>query len=378
MTIEQVIGCAPFRLPAPRPLVRYEWSVVRGAIDSGATDAGRSPYDPATSAALQALFSAITAQTACMDWRQSAFGPAPAVAPFAYQCLAAWYVTLDPASQARAVADISTRGLLCAPNPPWAGCPAVQARIGQGARDLWEGAPQIGELRAGDPQCAEPRQRTSYTPMTGREMLELFRTVGGTLPADLEQAAQFGAQFVNRDFLVGIQLRRSSPGLAQQVANAPDMWTAARLAVEEMALIWAPGRGGSVLFLLDEQPDPAKFYALIQSMMPDLVGEVLPGLPQVLPWLFPTQQQLLPSLSGLISLQGLCGLGEGPSAQSPQTPPTTGVDVIDKPGGDLPKDKPPVPSLKERVVGTPRSMALWLGAAAAVLTTAFVYQLFRS
>lgn len=370
MTLAEIVDCAPFRLRQPRPLTTYEWTVVRGAIEAGFMAARRPVQNPLEQQKVLALLTAIQTQQPCPRWRQSSFGPPPAVAPYAYECLGAWFGALDPASQARALADVQT-GLLCRPNPPWAACPHAQVYIGRGQRDLWEGAPQVGALFSGAERCAWPRQRTAYVPMTGQEMLEVFKRVGGTLPPQLEQAARFGAAFIQRDFLVGIQLKAASPQLSTQIAQASTPLEAARLAIEDMALIWAPGRGASVLFLLDEQFDPAKLTALLGSMMPELIGDIgLPAiLPQMLPWLLPSQQQIMP-FAGLGGLSGYSGLG-----LEPGTPPTTGVDVVDQPGDELPTDPPPIEGIDVR---SPRPVALMLGAAAAALATAFVIGISRN
>lgn len=379
MTLVEVVDCAPFRLPQPRGLTPYEWTVVRTALEQGYSDAGRFAQGGAERAQIDTLFGAVRGQGSCPRWRTSMFGPAPAVAPFAYECLGAWFSTLDPLSQRRAIADIFGANLLCRDPAPWAACPLGKNAIGRGERDMWEGAAQMGVLFSGAEPCAWPRTRTSYTPMKGREMLEMFRAVGGTLPPSLEQAAQFGAAFVNRDFLVGIQVRKGSPELSRAIAQATDMITAARLAIEDIALIWAPGRGGSIKFMLDGQLDPTKLAALIQSMMPDLLTDLIPQLPAMLPnlpamlpnlvpWLFPTQGQIMP-------FAGLGAFGATDGGQ-PGTPPTTGVTVVDVTGSELPTDKPPIDRLE--TLKTPRGMALVLGAAAAVLTTAFIVGIMRN
>lgn len=331
MSLAEVIGCAPFRLTTPRSLTYYEWTVVRASLESGMMAVGAPVAHPAIQAQVSALLGAIQSQSRCLSWRQSAFGPAPAVAPYAYECLGAWFAGLDAAGQAAALGAIAQGDLLCTPNPPWAGCPHAQVLIGRGARDLWEGAAQVGRLSGGDEACAPMRQRTSYTPMKGEEMLELFRAVGGQVPPELSQAVALGSQFSQRDFLVGIQLKPGSPELGAAIAQAPDIRTAARIAIEEMALIWAPGRGASVLFLLEDVVDPYKVTALIQMMAPDLAAELIPQLPQLLP-------ELLPWIFGQGTTQQLARR----SFAQPQTPPTTGIRVLDTPGTRLPKTDIPI------------------------------------
>lgn len=331
MSLAEIIGCAPFRLAQPRPLTGYEWTVVRGSLESGMMAVGAQVAHPTVQAQVSALLGAIQTQPQCPQWKQSAFGPAPAVAPYAYECMGAWFAQLDPAGQASVLAAIVQQGLLCQPNPPWAGCPHAQVMIGRGARDLWEGAPQLGRLSGGDEACAPMRQRTSYTPMKGQEMLDLFRAVGGQVPTELAQAVALGSQFTQRDFLIGIQLKPGSPELSQAIIQATDMRQAARLAIEEMAVIWAPNRGASVLFLLDDVVNPYQVAALIQMMAPDLAAELIPqlsqALPQLLPWIFGqgTSQQLVHR-----------------SFAQPQTPPTTGIRVLDTVGTKLPKTDLPV------------------------------------
>lgn len=356
MSLAEVIGCAPFRLASARSLTSYEWTVVRTALENGYAQAGLPVANANVQAEVSALQHLLEIQAGCPAWRMSAFGPAPAVAPYAYQCLAAWYGGLDPASKARAAADIGTGQLLCAQNPPWAACPTAQARIGQGARDLWEGAAQLGDLRAASESCAWPRQRTSYMPMKGQEMLELFKTVGGQAPPELAQAVALGNTFLQRDFLVGIQVKPPSPELTAAIAQATDMRQAARIAIEEMALIWRPGRGASVLFLLDDVVDPYKVTALIQMMLPDLAGEILPNLPTILPGLLPW----------------IFGPGTSSSALArrsfaqPSTPPTTGLRVLDLPGAQLPRQDVPIGAPTSATPPAHRTFGTWAAALCAV------------
>jgi hypothetical protein len=288
------------------------------------------------------------------------------------------------ASQSRALYDITYSGLLCgrglAAGYTVYQCPTVTGQIGRGQRDLWEGAPQNGALSAGVAveQCAYVRSRISYTPMTGQEMLELFKSVGGQLPPQLQAAAQL-ARFINRSFLLGVQVRQSSPGLLGQMASTTDLMALAKGAIEEMALVWAPGKGASVMFLMDGA-DPAKLLALVAAMAPDMLGEIIPGLTQVLPGLIPSPNDPFWSVifgsGGKVLPRQLAGLGSAGLGQAaipqPGTPPSTGVDVVDTPGAQLPGDSPPIGELK--VAGA--TVTTWLfGAAAAVLVTALIVKL---
>ena len=256
--------------------------MVRSALRAGYTAAGVFAMAPAARAEIEALLGAIRHQTGCPAWTSTAFGPAPAVAPLAYECLGAWYSRLDPQSKARALADVAARGLLCAPNPPWAACPHVRGLTGP--KDLWEGAAQRGELAPGAEACAGPRQRISYLPMRGKEMLELFRLAGGALPPQLAEAARFGAQFLDRDFLIGVEARPPDPRLGAELARALDLLAVARALIADIAIVWAPGKGASLRFLLEQPLDGGKLVALLTVMAPDLLPSMLP---QLLPALIP-------------------------------------------------------------------------------------------
>jgi hypothetical protein len=108
------------------------------------------------------------------------------------------------------------------------------------------------------------------------------------------------------------------------------------------------------------------------DLLPGLIGQIPAMIPSMLPWLFPTQSRIMP-FGGLVGFQGF---GASDTGMQPGTPPTTGVDVVDKPGGELPTDAPPIDRLEP--LKTTRGMALVLGAAAAVLTAAFIVGLTRN
>jgi len=353
MALIDVITCAPFRLNGPRPLTPYEWTVVDAALAQGGQDAGKSLLQK-TAPEVRALRSAIQASPNAQRWQTSMFGPAPAVAPYAYRCLAGWFFGLDRQSQLRAGTDIATGKLLVDVNPPWAACATARQYMGTSAADLWEGSVQEGFWRQGAEGCAGPRQYIGYVPMTGQEMLSLFRSAGGQVPLELQQAEQYGKQFMQRSFLLGIEVNSNPPSL-QEMGGLQNPIELARKLVHEMALIWAPSRGASIKFLLDDYIDARKVNGLIVQMMPDLLKDVLPGqLPGLLPpagdpvWgqILGTAQQMLPWLQGMqgFGLGGFgmtSGLGSADGTVQPGTPPSTGVDIIDKPGDQLDDEPPP-------------------------------------
>lgn len=386
MTLQQVISCAPFRLAQPRNLTSFEWTVVEEAIARGYESVGVFARSAQASAQIRALVGAIAAQPQCPGWRTSAFGPAPAVAPLAYECFGAWFARLDAASQARALYDIGYAGLLCGRNLP-AGyqlysCPPAGSSYGIGRGDQWEGSPQNGTIYTGAAveTCAYVRDRIVYTPVTGKEMIELFKAAGGQVQPQMAAAAQM-ATFINRSFLLGIQLRQGSPALTTQAGSTTDLLALAKMAIEEAALIWAPGKGGSVMFLVDGS-DPTKLLQLMAMMAPDLLNDVLPGLPNLLPGLIPpagdpfwstvlgTATQIL----GGGAMQGCGAFGQTDQDIKQPGTPVTGVDVVDTPGEQLDKTTPPIEGLK--LAGM--SVTSWLFAAgAAALVAALGWVTFR-
>lgn len=362
MSLQDIINCAPFRLPQPRALSRFEVSVVGQAIARGFGDAG---VFPAPFPEVQALLNTIIHQPSCPRWTTSMFGPAPAVSTYAYRCLAAWYAGLDPVSKANVLKDIATGGLLCSPNPPWAACPSAQ-QIGGQPQHLWEGAPQEGTPKPGDEACAWPRANIAYLPLTGKELLSLFEMVGGQLPPQLQQAKSAGKAFMDRSFLVGVQAR---PATAATIGNTADPLALARALTEEAALIWAPGRGASIRFLLDEQIDGTKMNALLQAMLPDLLPDLLGNLGNILPGLIPPPNDPIwgQLLGGLVPMVPRASGG----TVEPGTPPNTGLPIVDQPGGQLPKEPPAGLDLGGGVA------RFGWGLAALVISAAATYVAFR-
>lgn len=362
MSLQQIIQCAPFRLSQPRALTRYETAVVTEAVRMGYADVQVA----APGYEVSSLVAAMMQQAHCPAWRSSVFGPAPAVSTYAYRCFAAWFARLDTLSKTRAMQDIVTKGLLCGLNgTSWGSgsCPSV-AFVGGNAQQLWEGAPQQGGApRSGDEACAFHRQRIAYMPMTGEEMLQIFELYGGQLPPQLAQAKQYGQPFMKRSFLVGVEARPAS------LANiGSDPLAVARALTEDVALIWAPGKGASIKFLLDQPLDGAKLNALLQAMMPDMLPDLLGQLPQLIPGLIPPPDDpIWGTLGGLLTpMVPRAAAAVGPQ---PQTPPTTGTPVVDKPGSQLPTN-PPWPELGG-------SFRVGLGLLAFAAATALVYMALR-
>lgn len=351
MSADWIIHCAPFRMRQPAPLTHFEWSVVRNAIASGYNAAGVSSLLPQSIVEIGAIVQAMATQQSCPAWRTTAFGPAPAVNSYPYRCFGAWFAPMDSMSKGRALADIHNKGLLCSQEVPWAGCSAVKQGYGKFGAAQWEGSAQNGDLLPGVEfpdveRCAAMRKRTSYIPMTGAEMLELFRTVGGQLPAQLEAVAALGTQFVQRDFLIGVEMRATPLAQMPPLQTNTNLLALAKAVIEDVAIIWAPGRGESILFLLDQPLDGTKLTGLIGRMMPDLLGEVIPGLPGLLPGLIPPPDDpiwgTIFATIGTAPLQGLGSLTSSRSARSPHTPPNTGSDVVDRVGTTLPREGPPI------------------------------------
>lgn len=377
MSLADVVGCAPFRLTAPRTLTPYEWAVIETALGR-AMD--QKQFGLGMSGEPHQVMLAMQAQT-CPAWKTSLFGPGPAVATYWYKCFAAWYAGFDPMTRAKIRADIGG-GLLCSTSgAQWASC-TPESR-GAGPADLWEGGPQTVEPSMGMPStepCAFFRDRTMYAPVRGNDLVKMLQFLGpaGQLPPGLLQMAQAAPSlFLDKDFLLGVQAKKDiSPTI---LASSPDMVGMALQALDEVALIWAPGQGASLMDFFKGQIDPNKLIALLTKMSPDVLGTIAAGLPGLLQTLPGLATQYGPALGGIFGaatqmipqlMTGLQGFA-GPSSQGasqPGTRPTTGLSVIDQTGKSLDgRAAPPLPA------GTPTvslstadtSSLLWIAAAAA-------------
>jgi hypothetical protein len=380
MTAQEVINCAPWRLSQPRPLTPYEWTVVENAIHEGVVSAAKVP-STTTKQASVALTMAISTQRACPTWTHSAFGPAPAVSTYAYGCLGSWWGALDPLSQGRVITDISG-GLLCHQPVPWAHCPLGQRGTSWSPVSRSEYGAQRGILAPGAPAapCVITRQRTVYTPLTGKELNELMRVLGGgVVPAELSQLMRSGGQlFANTSFLVGWQLRSNvNIGALQSLATPQDLLKLLDAALEEVVVVTAPGKGVSIRqMVVTGTVDPAKLIAILQQIDPSAWGDLMQNLPgwlqQQLPGLL--QQAQLPGLDLGALMGALGGNVQHKLVSNARMPDDTGYSVVDQPGEAQSDDATNMWAQIEHDYMMTR--IYWLGIGV-VLTGAFFYDAYR-
>lgn len=346
MALKDVIGCAPFRLPSPRPLTQYEWNII------GSTFALSLDF-----AAANALVIAVQNQP-CVEWKTSAFGPAPAVSLAPYEGLGRWFASLSVPARVAALGTIA-QGALCKIGPWQNFYPQVPT---------WEGGAQNPDGNASmavanlEP-CAAQRKRTAYLPMTGQDLVNLARFVLMAKPElalpippfflNMIQNGQIPRDFLSRSFLVGIEF--PGPGERTKVPFC-----------SEIGLIWAPGQGASIADLFGPTGiNLAALMAMLTAMGPTIMPSIIPsaipgmgnvfpqllqqilGLPQSLPQTLPAAQQQAPNILTAATqvlttaMQGaggkpwtlpqtlpLAGLEQG--ASSPQTPARTGVRIVDE------------------------------------------------
>jgi hypothetical protein len=290
----------------------------------------------------------------CPAWRTSLFGPSPSVATHWYRCFGRWLGTLSPNARAGAVAAIPT-AMLCQGAAGWGNCPPA----GRGTAELWEGGPQqVDAITGASPStlCESIRDRTVYQPMKGRELLKMVQFLGpsANLPPNLADMANLApGLFLDRDFLLGVQSKKNvDPNLI--LSSGQDVVGMALSVLEDVALLWAPGQGISVLEFLKGPVDIGRLLALLSQMSPDLVGQLggivaaqLPGiLAQVGAQMGPILQtagQILPGLLGGTGMHGLGAFGAAAAsaAGQPGTAPVTGIRVIDLRGSQLAGDPAP-------------------------------------
>ena len=323
MTAQQVIDCTPWRLTSPRPLTDFEWSVVYRTVETEIMGARGGLPSAQISKDAAALVDTIRKQTACPKWTTSAFGPSPAVAPYAYGCLASWWGGLAPGAAQRALGDISS-GLLCHLTPPWRECPAAKRNTLFSPASQSEYGAQRGSGAPGAAltPCAQVRERISYSPMTGAVLSSLLQQMG-------VDAAML-ALLINttKPFILGVQMRRFP---AAPLPVNPGVLDVARGIVEAVAIIGAPGVGIDITQMaLSGQVDPAKLLALFNQLMPGSFGDWLnsaPELGDILPQLLqlPGWQAILDE-AGDVLAQGI-----EERMRNPQTGTMTGNELVDRP-----------------------------------------------
>lgn len=341
MSTQEVIQCAPWRQPSARPLTGYEWTIVERAIQMGImSTVGAQSY---TLPLAQQLTIAIRSQGMCKKWQETWFSPAPAVAPFAYGCLGSWFAGLDTLSQGRALWDIQFQGLLCRPEVPWAGCPISAKDRSWRPAVKSEYSEQLGNLPPGSAPsdaCGFVRRRTIYVPMTGEQALIVFNALfNGQLPPEMATWMQMGGQlFANRSFLIGVQLYQTMQISLPQLATTTDLLSLARAVIEDVVLIWAPNQGASIReMVLSGNVNPTQLMILLQQIMPTAFGDIMAQLPGWIGQQLPTILQQFPPPPGFdlgTILDGIFSKTEQGApkiqlVQSPSTPPTTGLRVVD-------------------------------------------------
>lgn len=361
--LSETIQCCPWRLDTPRWLTQYEWTIVQNTIEESVVTAQGGLYSAQSKAMAVALTTAIASQNQAPAWKQSAFGPAPAVATYAYGCLGSWWATLDPLSQGRVITDIHATDLLRRDAPPWATCP--RALRDQKWTAGMQSEYQIQKGITGHPgivdACADTRYRTAYFPTTGQGLIAMMEAVGGgVLSPDLQQLVRMGGTvFSNRTFIVGLEFKRVIDWnkMPATLASMQDLMKVLDAMVAEIALIWAPGQGSSLRQMVTTgQIDPAQLAAMAQALMPTAIDDFFKAIPALLP--------MLPGLlGGAAPMNVTAPLNVSKSFSDPSTPPNTGYRVVDKPGSQQ-SDAAPTGATAASVGP---DVGVWLAVAAVVV-----------
>lgn len=363
--LRQIVDCCPWRLAKPRALSMYEWTVVERAIHESIAAARGGMFSAQTEAMAKTLTGTLAAQNQAPGWKQTSFGPAPAVATYLYGCLGSWWGALDPASQARALADMAATNLLRRKSPPWQSCPREQTDVHWRAGIKSEYQAQRGALgRPGviaDP-CSNTRMRTSYLPVTGKQLLDIMTAVGGgQLDPQLQNMVKMGgALFEKRTFILGIEFKAQPDfnKMPSSLSTMADLMKIADAMLQEAALIWARGQGISIRqAIVSGQIDPAQLMRLVQAMAPEAAADWWQNLPQLLPGLDSL-------LQGAIPMDVTHELDVSRSFASPSTPPTTGLKVVDQPAAKQDTTPPDQPPAKAAATGPDPGVALAFAAVA--------------
>jgi hypothetical protein len=377
--LQDVINCCPWRLEQPRWLTPYEWTVVERVIENSIVDVKN--VGPHTQPMARTLTMAISTQNQAPAWKQSVFGPAPAVAAYQYGCLGAWWAALDYASQMRAVADIHGTDLLRRDNPPWTSCPRSPYDKDwkpdtQTEYQIQKGAYGIPGVTV-DP-CAYWRQYTAYLPLTGQEMIDIMKTVGGgVISPQLQQMINVGgAVFANRTFIIGYEFRPTPDynKMPSSLDTLQDLLKVMDAMVAEVALIWAPGKGMSIRDMaVTGKIDPAALQQLMTALAPEALNEWWKQVPNLLPGLGPL-------LGGSQPMQVTDRLNVSRNFADPSTPPTTGLKVVDE-VGDAQDDTPPTEPPADQPAAVGEGMddaALYIGIGALLLGGVLIWRGYRT
>jgi hypothetical protein len=351
--LQDIINCCPWRLPQPRGLTPYEWTVVERIIEGAIVSVRQTLFSAQTRAMARALTVALSTQNQAPGWKQSGFGPAPAVAAYQYGCLGAWWGALDYASQMRAIADMHSTDLLRRDQPPWSACPlaAIDTQWKAGVQSEY----QIQKGHYGEPgtvadPCAWFRLRTAYLPVTGSEMIEIMKLVGGgVIDPQLQQMINIGGTlFAGRTFIVGFEFHQSPDynKMPTSLSGMQDLLKVFDALLAEVALIWAPGQGMSIRnMVVTGKIDPAQLQQLMTALAPEAIDDLWKQLPNLLPG-------LLPLLGGSQPMNVTSRLDSAPrSFSDPSTPPTTGLKVVDEVGDAQDVTPPTEPPAAPATVG---------------------------
>jgi hypothetical protein len=351
--LQDIINCCPWRLQQPRLLTSYEWTIVERVIEGAIVSVRQSLFSAQTRAMARALTVALSTQNQAPGWKQSSFGPAPAVAAYQYGCLGAWWGALDYASQMRAIADMHGTDLLRRESPPWSACPltAIDTQWQPGLQTEY----QIQKGHYGEPgtvadPCAWWRLRTAYLPVTGSEMIEIMRLVGGgVIDPQLQQMINIGGTvFADRTFIIGFEFHQSPDWnkMPASLGTMQDLLKVMDAMLAEVALIWAPGNGMSIRnMVVTGQIDPAQLQQLMTALAPEALNEWWKHIPNLLP-------ALGPLLGGSQPMGVTSRLDSAPrSFADPSTPPTTGLKVVDEVGDAQDVTPPTEPPAAPATVG---------------------------
>lgn len=333
-----------------RPLSQWEWRVVATALETALllTNLDARFDAPKIVGAIQ--------QSPAVAWKTTQYGPSPAVSTKLYAKLARWYAKLNQVGRNNALQDIANGSLLTTKRSLW----DTVETSNFSEQDAWEGSMQIVSQSSSNlapypaSECEAIRAEVGYLPVTGEQALKAIRYLqGGAALSDamqpLLQAAP--ALFLQRTFLLGVRMK-TGVNLAGLLGSMVSLQSASSL-FHDVVLVWAPGRGTSLLPYIQAGVSPASVAGLMTTMGADIIGaelgQTMPGMQSVLSSILmsPEIQNALP---GLVE-QYLGGNLFGPASRK-----TSGYQVVDKHKEELEKrPDPPLPKGASTVTSDPWS-----------------------